>query len=164
MAAAAQNSNRKDVALKMLDDAWALIGVPLESRQQFNAQLNIAGAYLPLDSKRSFEIIEGTSDKYNEVFAASALLGSFEWQGTFREKELILSSGDSSFAQQYALPLSALAAIDLERVQGFLRRCGSADMRANLTLGIVRQLISQPAARGGIGYGMSKGRRMSIIH
>jgi hypothetical protein len=164
MASAAQSSNRKEIAVKILDDAWTLIGGPPESSQQFSAQLNIAGAYLPLDTKRSFEIIEGTIDKYNEVFAASALLGSFEWQGTFREKEMILASGDSSLAQQYAPPLATLAAVDLERVQSFLQRCGSADMRANLTLMLLRQLLSQSSSRGGFGYGSSKGRGMYRLH
>jgi ribosomal protein S20 len=159
MAAAAQNSGKKELARKFLDDAWAVVGGPLESSQQFQTQLSLAGSYVQIDADRSFEILEGTIDKYNELFAASALLGSFEWHGTFREREMILISGDSSYAPIYSSTLGSLAAVDLERVQLFLRRCGYPDMRANITLILLRQLLFRPSSEmGGFGYGGSRGR------
>jgi hypothetical protein len=43
MAAAAQNSGKKEVARKFLDEAWAFVGGPLESSQQLQTQLTLAG-------------------------------------------------------------------------------------------------------------------------
>jgi hypothetical protein len=72
---------------------------------------------------------------------------------------MILTSGDSSYAPIYSSTLGSLAAVDLERVQSFLRRCAYPDMRANLTLILLRQLLFRPSSgMGGFGYGSSRGR------
>ena len=93
IAAKAGNAGRHDLALKLLDDAWKLVGGPLESSTQFHLQMQVSKAWIPIAPARSFEIIESTIDKFNELFAAAAIMWSFEPGGNFREREMVFFQG-----------------------------------------------------------------------
>jgi hypothetical protein len=151
MASSALNAGKKEMAAQFLDEAWAMVDGPVESSQQFHAQLQIAGIYLKLKPARSFEILEGSLDQFNELFAATAFIENFEPHGSFREKEMILRAGGraSSYLQQYAQHLSALAPHDPDRVRQFIGRFARAEVRANLQLAIVQQILRRTHPMGG---------------
>ncbi len=146
MAQTAHGGGKKEMALDFLAEAWALMDGPPESGQQLNNQLQLAGAYIPIDSARGFEIIESSIERFNEVFAATATIESFERQGTFRNKEMVLRHGGGrgmNYLNQYAQHLATLAVADLDRVPAVIARFARPDTRAHLQLTIVQRLMAQ---------------------
>ncbi|MGH9837793.1 MAG: hypothetical protein ACREEM_03315 [Blastocatellia bacterium] len=152
MAQSAQNAGKKEMALDFLDEAWGLVDGPIESSQQLNAHLQLAGAYIRINSTRSFEIIEGSLEKFNELFGAVALLESFESHGSFRNKEMLLRGGGrgTNYLHQYTQPLVTLAVADPDRVQSVISRFARPDARASLQLIVVQQLLGQSRMAGQI--------------
>jgi hypothetical protein len=157
----ADKAKNREAALKLLDEAWALVEGPAESSQQFFSQLQIAGVYAPINPARGFEIIEATLDPFNELFAAAALLENFESHGGFRNKEMILLNGGRAFNyfRQYSQPLAALAAADLDRVRSLIGRFTRPEARASLQLIVLHQLLNR-APLGGTFSGI---RRMHLL-
>jgi hypothetical protein len=137
------------MALDFLAEAWALVDGPLESSQQMNHQFQLAGAYIRIDSARGFEIIESSIEKFNELFAATVTLESFEHHGTFRDKEMILHRGGGgggrgiNYLQQYGQHLATLALADPDRVQTVIARFARPEPRATLQMTVVQQLLTQ---------------------
>src|SRR5262249_31250168 len=120
----AQNAGKMELVRPLLDEAWALANVPVEQAYQFKAQLQIAGASLRINPTRSFEILEASLNQFNELFAATAAIESFESRGNFRKKEMILqeSSRMIHYLEFYLQQLPALSALDPERVQSLIER------------------------------------------
>lgn len=153
----------------MLAEAWSLIEGPAESSRQLSAQLQIAGSYVRLNPSRSFDIIETTVDRFNELFAAAALLESFDQQGSFRENEMVMTSDGGGRTYQYlwhyTQHLGELSRIDLERVQTVIGRFARVEVRARLRLGILHQCLrvggGEMVGRGG-GIGYSRGGLMRL--
>jgi hypothetical protein len=143
MASAALNAGKKEVAAQFLNEAWALVDGAAESNQQFNAQLQIAVAYLKLNPARSFEIIGATVDQFNELFAASAMLENFDQNGTFREKEMILRNGgrSSQYFYQYGQALGELAQKDMPHVQAVIAQFARAEVRASIRILVLQQIL-----------------------
>ncbi|MEP7336118.1 MAG: hypothetical protein ABI977_00005, partial [Acidobacteriota bacterium] len=155
MASAAMNAGKKEIAMQLLNEAWALVDGAAESNQQFNAQLQIAVAYLKFDPSRSFEIIGATIDQFNELFAASAVLENFDQNGTFREKEMILRNGGraSQYFNQYGQALGELAQTDVPRVQAVIAQFARAEVRTSIRILVLQQVLreQQNYQSGGLG-------------
>jgi hypothetical protein len=167
IATIAVGNNKKEEASQLLAEVWGLVEGPAESNQQLNIQLQIAGAYAKLSPPRSFEIIEATLDRFNELFDASAFLESFDQQGSFRDNEMVLNNGGGGRASQYiwhyVQHLGELSRADLERVQTVIGRFARVEIRANIRLGVLHRLL-----RGGNenmrGNFVSGGRRHLSLH
>ena len=167
MAQSASNRSDQKLALQFLDEAWGLIAGHAETNQQFSAQLQLAGAYLQINPARSFEIIEATLDQFNELSAAAALLESFEQNGAFREKEMLLNnqSRGSANLYMYTNTLAQLARTDPDHLRAVLSRFARPEIHTRLCLAILQQLL--PAQNNGISGGggiisVSGHRRNSI--
>jgi hypothetical protein len=146
MAQTAQNAGKKDMALEFLAEAGSLVAGPAESNEQFHGQLQVAGAYLRVDSTRSFDLLDSTTENFNDLFAAMVVVDSFEQRGTFRNKEMILQHGGGqgmNYLQQYAQLLAQLAVADSDRVQAMIARFARADARAHLRLTLVQQFATR---------------------
>jgi hypothetical protein len=170
MAAVASNAGRKEESAQFLNEAWGLVEGPAESNQQLNAQLQLAGAFIASNPSRSFDIIEATLDRFNELFAASAFLESFDQQGSFRDKEMVLNNGGggraSQYIWQYVQHLGELSRTDLERVQALIGRFARVEVRANIRLGVLHRLLrgSEGNWRGGFGVGGRRHLSLLNIH
>jgi hypothetical protein len=156
MASAALNAEKKELAAQLLDEAWGMVDGPAESSQQFNAQLQIAIANVKLRPARSFEIIAATVEQYNELFAASATIESFDQHGTFREKEMILRNGGgraSSYLYQYGQSLAELARTDLAHVQAVVNQFSRPEVRTSIRMLVLQQILRGQQPPSGFGEG-----------
>ncbi len=156
MASAALNAKKNEIAAQLLNEAWTFVDGPAETNQQFNAQLQIAVAYVKLNPARSFEIIAATIDQYNDLFAAGAVVASFDQQGTFREKEMIMRNGGrvSQYFSQYGQSLTELARTDMTRVQSVISQFARAEVRASIRILMLQQILragQQNSPFGGVG-------------
>jgi hypothetical protein len=167
MAQNAQNQGKKEIAVELLEEAWALVDGPAESNLQLSAQLQLAGVYVTINPTRSFEILESSIEQINELSAAAAVIESFQEQGAFRKKELLLISGggmSGQYVHPYTQALATLMPSDPEHVQTIIGRFSRPEIRVLLQSLILQQ--SQGALQaGGIGFGgggMSLGPRTSV--
>src|SRR5262245_42914047 len=140
-----QGAGKKEMAQELLNEAWELVGGPIESSTQFFSQLQIAGGYIYLNPARSFEIIEASLEQFNELFAAAATLESFEPQGTFRSKEMVLRNGGrmNPYLQSYSQHLLVLSTTDPDRAASLISRFARPEVRACLQLSILSQLLNR---------------------
>lgn len=156
------NAGKKELAAQMLDQAWELVAGPAETNQQLASQLQIAGVYAGVNPARSFEIIEATIDQYNELFTAAALVESFNQQGSFRNKEMVLGNVGGSlvtpYLYAYAQSLAGLSRTDLERAQVVIGRFARPEVRAGIRLVLLQHLLRSETVGVGPGIGFSIGR------
>ncbi len=143
MAMNAQNGDKKEIAAALLEEALTLIGSEIESGQMFSNQLQIAGAFLSVNPARSFDVLESTLDQFNELMAAAAVVESFQQQGSFRQKEMVLNTGGmaSQYLPQYGQHLAGLARTDLARVQADISRFARPEARIAVRLFVLQQLL-----------------------
>ncbi|MGH9799981.1 MAG: hypothetical protein ACRD82_06420, partial [Blastocatellia bacterium] len=142
----AQNGGKKELAARFLEEAVALVGGQMESSQMFSNQMQLAGAFISVDPARSFDVIESTLDQFNELLAAAALVESFQQQGSFRQKEMVLNMGGmaSQYLPQYGQHLASLARTDLSRVQAIINRFERPEARISVRLIVLQQLLRGP--------------------
>ncbi len=143
MAMNAQNGGKKEIAAALLEEALALIGSEIESSQMFSSQLQIAGAFSPLNPARSFDVLESTLDQFNELLTAAAVTESFQQQGSFRQKEMVLNTGGvaSQYLPQYGQHLAGLARTDLARVQTDINRFARPEARIAVRMYVLQQVL-----------------------
>src|SRR5207253_179039 len=84
----------KNIAIRLLGDARAIVNGRAENSLQLTCQLQIASAYSLLQPSQSFEIIEPIVDQANELIAAAALLDGFQnlGQRRFKDGEMIIQT------------------------------------------------------------------------
>lgn len=141
----AQNAlgqGKKESAVEVLEEAWGLVSGPAETNLQLSAQLQLAGAYAPINPTRSFEILESSIEQVNELTAASAVVESFQEQGAFRKKEMILAGGGGMSAQythQYIQSLAGLLPDDPDHVRTLIGRFTRPEIRVLLQSMVLQQ-------------------------
>lgn len=149
IATKAGNGGHHELAARILDEAWAMVEGPLRSREQFEFRVQISNAYLPFAPTRSFEILEATIDLQNELFAATSVLRTFEANGTFREREMVLYTGGAMpfNVTLLARQLAGLTTVDPERVHKIIARFAFPDQRAGVQLEVLRHRLRESKAR-----------------
>lgn len=148
------------LALQLLDEARGLVSRRATSYAQFEAQVNVAHAFAPLDPAKSFETMEPGINQMNELLSAAALLSGFELN-IFKDGELPLQGGGSlaGMVARYGTELAALARIDFEKAQTLTDRFVLAEPRILAKLTVVRGVLGvapiEPAnnGRGGGQFG-----------
>src|SRR5882762_3484832 len=90
LSVATQKENPK-LALRFLDDARNLVSKRATNYQEFEDQIKVADAFVSLEPKRSFELLETGIAQLNELLSAAAVLNGFEVE-IFKEGELSLRS------------------------------------------------------------------------
>src|SRR5213080_565447 len=114
LANATQKDNQK-LALRFLEDARGLVSKRAMNYRDFEDQLKVAGAYAPVDPKRSFEIIDAGIGEINELLNAATVLNGFEVE-IFRDGELS-SRSDSDLVRmvaRFGSQIAALAKVDFD--------------------------------------------------
>ncbi|MDX2042272.1 MAG: hypothetical protein SF097_13540 [Acidobacteriota bacterium] len=143
MATSALNGEKKEIAAALLEEALAMIGTEVETSQMFSSQLQIAGAFSLLNPARSFDVLESTLDQFNELLTAAAVTESFQQQGSFRQKEMVLNTGGvaSQYLPQYGQHLAGLARTDLARVQTDINRFSRPEARIAVRMYVLQQVL-----------------------
>jgi hypothetical protein len=146
LSTATQKDNPK-LALRFLDDARNLVNKRAANYKDLEDQIKVADAYVPLDPKKSFELLESGIGQLNELLSAAAVLNGFEVE-IFKEGELSLK-GDSDLigmVWRYGQELASLAKVDFEHARMTADRFQLAEPRLNAKLSIVQSILgTQPA-------------------
>jgi len=150
------------LALQLLDEARALVARRATSYAQFEAQVNVAHAFLSLDPARSVETMEPGINQLNELLSAAAILSGFELN-VFKEGELPLQGGGSlaGMVLRYGGELAELAKIDFEKAQLMTDKFVLAEPRILVKLTLVRGVLGATPieSNAGGGRGGQFGRR-----
>jgi hypothetical protein len=141
LAAATQKDNQK-LALRFMDDAYALVSKRATSYRDFEDQLKVADAYARLDPKRSFQIIDAGIAELNELLAAATVLNGFEVE-IFDEGELSLQSDSDlvGMVASFGRELAALAKVDFEGARTTAEKFQLPEPRMNARLSIVQSIL-----------------------
>ena len=144
MARLLRDKGQTQAARRVVDEAANLLDGRAQNAEQFNFQLQIAQAYVPLAPTRAFEIVEARIDQLNELIAASAVVDGFG-QDQFEQDELRLQSGNmmGSLVEQCSATLAALARTDFERVRAGADRFQRTEARLQARLAIVQRILSE---------------------
>ena len=136
-----QAANPK-LALQLLDEARGLVTRRATNYGQFEAQVNVAQAYAPLDPARSFETLEPGINQINELLSAAAMLSGFE-VNIFKDGELPLRGGGAltAIVTRYGSELASLAKIDFEKAQSMTEKFQLAEPRVLARLTMVREVL-----------------------
>ena len=151
IASAAFSKGEAKAALSALEEARALANAQPGGMQQFNTQLQIATAYAPLDAGESFEMVESSVARLNELLDAAASLEGFG-QESFKEGELRPQYGYAwnEMVGQCAAALAALAPADFERASAAAKSFRRADVRASAELQLAQRILSTMPPQGEI--------------
>lgn len=165
IAMSAYNNGKKEMANQFLEEALALAGTQIESSQAFSNQLQLIGTCALINPARGFEFLEATLDQFNELLAAASVVESFQQQGSFRQKEMVLTAGGSAsqYLPQYGQHLASLARIDLLRAQATINRFVRPEARIAVQMFVLQQLL--PRRNGVVAEGSTlvRGNRLHLI-
>jgi hypothetical protein len=142
LAGATKKDNQK-LALKFLDDAYALVTKRAMNYKDFEDQVKVAEAYATLDAKRSFEILDAGIAQLNELLAAATVLNGFEVD-IFKDNELSLRSDSSlvGMVANYGRELASLAKVDFEGARMTADKFQLPEPRMNARLSIVQSILA----------------------
>jgi hypothetical protein len=147
----AAGNQKRATLLGLLEQAHELIASTgrAEDQEQLNSLFEIAVAYLRLDPKRGFELLEPLVDQFNEMSAAAMILNGFGQQ-FFQNGELIMQNGNSvgAFASQLTSTLGSSAVTDFDRAKTLADRVLRPEVRLAIYLGIAQNAISQEPNEG----------------
>ncbi len=123
---------KKEQAKQILAEARDLIGGHAANTARLNTQLWIARSYLEIEPSKSYDMVETTIDRFNELTAAAATLDGFLHQGkSFKDGEVVLGQGGvaSSLFQPYTTLLNSLARFNFERARAVVERIQRPEIR-----------------------------------
>ena len=135
-------------ARRVVDEAANLLAGRAQNAEQFNLQLQVAQAYVPLAPTRAFEIVEARIDQLNELIAASAIVDGFG-QDQFEQDELRMQNGNmlGSLIEQCNAALAALARTDFDRARADADRFQRTEARLQARLAIAQPILSEQEQR-----------------
>jgi hypothetical protein len=132
------------LALQILEEAQKSVGVRAMNYEQFNDQLQLARAYVDLDTPRSFELLDPGISQLNELFPAAQTLSGFD-VSIFKDGEMLLLQGGGRLAamvNQYAEQIAMLAQKDFDRAVTTAEKFQLPEARLFVRLGIARAILS----------------------
>jgi hypothetical protein len=115
---------------------------------QFNAWLQVASAYAPLDAETSFTMVEAAIGQLNELLDAGAVVNGFG-QESFKDGELKWQGGYpwSDMIVQCAAALASVAPSDFERARADVKSLRRPDARTSAQLTLAQNLLDRFAPR-----------------
>lgn len=136
---------KRATALSLLEQARGLLPASpqAEDQDQMVALLEIARAFSPYDSKRSFEIIDPLIEQFNDICTAARTLEGFGLQ-SFDSGELDLDNEGAlaQLAHQISDVLGSLALINFDRAKAASDKLQLAEVRLHVHLQIAEQTIT----------------------
>jgi hypothetical protein len=141
LATATQKDNPK-LALRFLEDARNLVSKRATNYQDFQDQIKVAEAFAAVDSKRSFELLEGGITQLNELLSAAVVLNGFEVE-MFKDGEMSLRAGNDlvGMVSRYGQELANLARVDFDRARITADRFQMVEPRLNAKLTIAQNFL-----------------------
>ena len=140
-----ERKGEHDAALKLLDEAQALVKVNLKSEPQTNALMALMLAYALVDPPRAFAIIEPVIDRANEDISKLLLLDRVIKTGVVKKGEIILQPPGViplDFAIfKYGKGVVALANADFNRTKAAADRFQRNELRIMAQLLIAQALL-----------------------
>jgi hypothetical protein len=146
IAAQAAGTDDKQTARQVLEDVLALAETQARGHQQFNYRLQVADAFARFDPGASFEVIETSIVRLDELIDAALVLDGFG-QDAFREGELKPQGGYiwHDLISRCALALAALAPADFERANADASKFRRVDARTTAQLTLASHILSTMA-------------------
>jgi hypothetical protein len=143
-----EKKGEHEEAVKMLDDAFALVKVDLSSETQSNALMAVLLAYSLIDSARAFGIIEPIIDRANDDISRLLLLDRVVKSGAVKNGEIIMQQPgiplDFAFLK-FAPGVVAMANADFNRTRAAADRFQRNELRIMARLMIAQALLRDPA-------------------
>ena len=140
-----EKKGEHDEALKLLDEAQALVKVDLRSDSQSNALLAVMLAYSLIEPSRAFAMIEPIIDRANDNISKLLLLDKVINSGFVKNGEIILQQPgmiSPDFAVfKYGKGLAVLAKADFNRTKAMADRLERNELRILGRLLIVQALL-----------------------
>ena len=135
---------KRATALSLLEQVRSLLppSPQAQDQEQMGALFEIARAFSPYDSKRSFEIIDPLIDQFNDICTAARTLQGFGVE-YFADDELYMQ-GEGSLAQladQISNVLGDLALINFDRAKAASDKLRLPEVRLHVNLQIAAQAI-----------------------
>ena len=164
LSTATQKDNPK-LALRFLEDARNLVSKRATNYQDFQDQIRVADAFAAVDSKRSFELLEGGITQLNELLSAAIVLNGFEVD-MFKDGEMSLRGNNDlgGMVTRYGQELAALARVDFDRARITADRFQMAEPRLNAKLTIAQSFlgtrpVGSPNRRGQFNFNFNFGNQ-----
>ncbi|HJY30613.1 MAG TPA: hypothetical protein VJ306_21445 [Pyrinomonadaceae bacterium] len=136
---------KRATALSLLEQARGLLPQSPQAadQEQMGALLEIARAFSPYDSKRSFEIIDPLIEQFNELCTAARMLEGFGLQ-SFDNDELDMQNEGTLavITQQMSDVLGSLALINFDRAKATSDKLRLPEVRLHIHLQIAEQTIT----------------------
>lgn len=136
-----QSKGDEKQARTLLDEARGIVGGKMQSRQQLDLQMQLAGSYLKVDSDASFELVGRIIERLNEVVDAQLVLSSYNGGTT---GEAYMGSGEISNALSFNLSyLGELMSKDFERTVNLLERWQLKETRVLASLTVIQFVLKR---------------------
>ena len=136
-----------DEALKLLDDAQALIKVDLKSETQSEALMALMLASALVDPPRAFAMVEPIIDRANEEISRLLLLDKVVKSGFVKKGEIIVGEPGLPLeftVLRYGKGVAALAGADFNRTKAAADRFQRPELRIIARLLIAQALLQPP--------------------
>jgi len=164
LSTATQKDNPK-LALRFLEDARTLVSKRATNYQDFQDQIRVADAFAAVDSKRSFELLEGGITQLNELLSAAIVLNGFEVD-IFKDGEMSLRATNDlvGMVSRYGQELATLARVDFDRARITADRFQMVEPRLNAKLTIAQSFlgtrpVGSPNRRGQFNFNFNFGNQ-----
>jgi len=139
------STRQRATALAFLEQARGLLppSAQAEDQTQMEALLEIARAFSPYDSKRSFEIIDPLVDQFNDLCTAAYTLKGFGSEFSDDDEFDIESEGPlAQVAGQLSDVLGSMAMVNFDRAKATSDKLRLPEVRLHVHLQIAEQTIT----------------------
>ncbi len=135
--------NDPETARQFLAEAFDTVAGKATNYLHLQTQLNVAQAYVPFDSDRSFELTTQIINQVNELMAAATALDGFE--NNYLKNGEWMPSGGSALNDMVVTcnqHIAALARVDFERARSLADRWQRSEVQIKAWLMIVETVLS----------------------
>ncbi len=140
-----EKKGEHDEALKLLEEAQALVKVDIKSESQTDALMTLLLAYALVDPPKAFSIIDPIIDRANDEISKLLLLDKIVKSGIIKNGEIALQqSGFISIdfaAFKYGRGITALANADFNRTKAEADRFQRNELRIMARLLLAQALL-----------------------
>jgi hypothetical protein len=141
-----EKKDQHDEAVKLLDEARALVKVDLTNEKESNALLAVMLGYSLVDPAKAFAMIEPIIDRTNEDVSKLMLLDKIAKSGAIKNGEIFINQPQIpiDFAMlQYSPGVAALGKADFDRTKALADRFQRNELRI-----VARLLLAQAMLKG----------------
>lgn len=143
----ANQSESKDAALLLLEEARQMIKEFPEDRDEVDGLLKVAAGFAVVETERAFAMLPPVIEQANEVIGAQAVLARYNKQTqTFRDGEMMMASNFGALNTtvfRYGRELKLLARHDFGRTRGLIEQFRREDVRLFVKLFVAQSILRE---------------------